>query len=175
MRNIGLRLLAFSILLFIFDMSCEAFTIDSKVEAHELVQQETITTISLIRNFLDGECSIESLSNEIGSLNEIKKNYPNWELIEVKEGTIYFQKYIDDISPLLKANGYFGITTEGVLSIYNGEPKQRQLIQSFFQIDIEKLESKSIEELTKGIPIQTKEHYVQVIESFKAYLLNDKG
>lgn len=156
-------------------MSCEAFTIDSKVEAHELVQQETITTISLIRNFLDGECSIESLSNEIGSLNEIKKNYPNWELIEVKEGTIYFQKYIDDISPLLKANGYFGITTEGVLSIYNGEPKQRQLIQSFFQIDIEKLESKSIEELTKGIPIQTKEHYVQVIESFKAYLLNDKG
>lgn len=175
MRNIGLRLLAFSILLFIFDISCEAFTIDSKVEAHELVPQETITTISLIRNFLDGECSIESLSNEIGSLNEIKKIYPNWELIEIKEGTIYFQKYIDDISPLLKANGYFGITTEGVLSIYNGEPKQKQLIQSFFQIDIEKLESKSIEELTKGIPIQTKEHYVQVIESFKAYLLNDKG
>lgn len=175
MRNIGLRLLAFSILLFIFDMSCEAFTINSKVEAHELVQQETITTISLIRNFLDGECSIETLSNEIGSLNEIKKNYSNWELIEIKEGTIYFRKYIDDISPLLKANGYFGITTEGVLSIFNGEPKQKQLIQSFFQIDVEKLESKSIEELTKGIPIQTKEHYVQVIESFKVYLLNDKG
>lgn len=175
MRNLGLRLLAFSILLFIFDMSYEAFTIDSKVEAHNVVQQETITTISLIRNFLDGECSIESLSNEIGNLNEIKEVYPNWDLIEIKEGTIYLQKYIDDISPLLKANGYFGITTEGVLSIYNGEPKQKQLIQSFFQIDIEKLESKSIEELTKGIPIQTKEHYVQVIESFKAYLLNDKG
>lgn len=175
MRNIGVRLLALFILLFILDMSCEVFTINSKVEAHELVQEESITTISLVRFFLDGEFSIEIVPKNVESFNELKMKYSNWELVEIKEGTIYFQKYVDDISPLLKTNGYFGITTEGVLSIYNGEPKQQKIIQSFFQIDIEKLETKYIEELTKGIPIQTKEHYVQVINTFKAYSLKDKG
>lgn len=175
MRNIVVKLLTLFLLLFIFDLSCEAFTIDSKVEARENVQQAKITNIQLVRIFLDGDSSIELVTTPPNTVNEVVQLYSDWELVDINGENIYFRKFIDDISPLLKTNGYFGITTEGVLSIYYGEPKQQQLIQSFFQIDIEKLESKLIEELIKGIPIQTKEHYVQVIETFKPYYFDQTG
>lgn len=83
--------------------------------------------------------------------------------------TMVFRKQVDDISPLLKANGYFGITEDGVLTIFNGRPDQLRIIQSFFQIDIKKLESKKQEELLQGIPIKTKDRYVEVLETFKQY------
>jgi forespore regulator of the sigma-K checkpoint len=70
---------------------------------------------------------------------------------------------------LLKTNGYFGITHKGVLSIFNGRPEQSKIIQSFFQIDIKKLESNKQKELLDGIPIKTKDRYVHVLETFKPY------
>ena len=175
MRNIVVKLLTLCLLLFIFDLSCEAFTIDSKVEAREYAQQAKITNIQLARIFLDGDSCIELVITPPNKVNEVVQLYSDWELVDIKGETIYFRKFIDDISPLLKTNGYFGITTEGVLSIYYGEPKQQQLIQSFFQIDIEKLESKFMEDLIRGIPVQTKEHYVQVIETFKRYYFDETG
>jgi forespore regulator of the sigma-K checkpoint len=57
------------------------------------------------------------------------------------------------------------------LTIFNGRPGQSRIIQSFFQIDIRKLESKRQEELIQGIPIKTKDQYVQVLETFKPYSL----
>jgi forespore regulator of the sigma-K checkpoint len=72
---------------------------------------------------------------------------------------------------LLKANGFFGITEDGVLSIFNGRPDQLRIIQSFFQIDIMKLESAKQEELLQGIPIKTKDRFVEVLETFKPYSL----
>jgi len=85
------------------------------------------------------------------------------------ETTMVFRKQMDDISPLLKANGYFGITEDGVLTIFNGRPDRSRIIQSFFQIDVRKLESKKQEELIQGIPIKTKDRYVEVLETFKPY------
>ena len=80
-----------------------------------------------------------------------------------------FSKKAEDISPLLKANGYFGVTDDGILTIFNGKPYKSHIIQSFFQIDVGKLESTKREELIKGIPIKTKDRYVEVLETFKTY------
>jgi len=57
------------------------------------------------------------------------------------------------------------------LSIFNGRPDQLRIIQSFFQIDIKKLESTKQEELLQGIPIKTKDRFVEVLETFKPYSL----
>ena len=87
------------------------------------------------------------------------------------ETSMVFRKQVNDISPLLKANGYFGVTDEGVLTIYNGRPDQSMIIQSFYQIDVNKLESRVQQELLQGIPIKTKDRYVEVLETFKPYTL----
>ena len=95
--------------------------------------------------------------------------YDEWQFIGVKNEKLVFRKEMDDISPLLKANGYFGVTDEGILTIFNGKPYKSNIIQSFFQIDVGKLESHKRLELKEGIPIKNKDQYVEVLETIKTY------
>lgn len=139
------------------------------VKATKSDEEPIEMTIILERMYVDGELSQETVVEKIWSLEDFWAKYDDWQLIEMKKAQLVFRKNIDDISPLLKANGYFGITNEGVFTIFNGRPRQTNIIQSFFQIDLGKLESKKWEELKKGIPIKTKEQYVEVIETFKVY------
>lgn len=131
-------------------------------------------TIILERVFVDGEVSEEILHEPYLSTKEYIKKYKNWKLVEMDDAQIVFQKQVDDISPLLKSNGYFGISNDGTLSIFNGKPNKADIIQSFFQIDMKKLEGKKQEELLKGIPIKSKEDYTSVLETLKRYSIPKK-
>ncbi|MBH9967119.1 forespore regulator of the sigma-K checkpoint [[Bacillus] enclensis] len=126
-------------------------------------------TVKLERVYLDGEISEEIVQETIWSMEDFWAAYADWQLIDMTEEEVIFQKQVDDISPLLKTNGYFGISENGVLSIFNGKPGQAEIIQSFFQIDVEKLESNSHETLIKGIPVKSKQKFEEVLESFKQY------
>lgn len=126
-------------------------------------------TVILERVYLDGEISEEKVEETVLSMEDLLYRYDGWQFIRMNEDTVVFQQYIDDISPLLKANGYFGLTEEGVLTIFNGRPDESKIIQSFFQIDVGKLESRKRLQLKKGIPIKTKDQYEKVIEAFKPY------
>ncbi|RSK29392.1 regulator [Bacillus sp. HMF5848] len=128
-------------------------------------------TVLLERVYIDGEVSEEIVEETIWSMEDFWSEYADWQLVDQNEEIIVFQKNIDDISPLLKANGYFGITDEGILTIFNGKPEHspHNVIQSFFQINIEKLESYQHDELRKGIRIESKDQYEHVIETFKPY------
>lgn len=141
---------------------------------HELKKTEPLRlTVILERNYLDGEVGQELVQETCWSLENFWSKYDQWQLIHIDKSKMVFRKDIDDISPLTKANGYFGITDKGVLTIFNGRPDRSRIIQSFFQIDIRKLESKKQEELLQGIPIRTKDRYVEVLETFKHYSKKD--
>lgn len=127
-------------------------------------------TIVLERQYLDGEMSEEKVTETVDSMTEIWKKYRGWQLVTLDDQTIVFRKTINDISPLLKTNGYFGITNDGTLSIFNGKPgRSSEIIQSFFQIDVQKLESRQQEKLKKGIRVLSKERYEQVIEMYRHF------
>ncbi|WP_456278140.1 BofC C-terminal domain-containing protein [Bacillus sp. AK128] len=143
----------------------------AKTEAYEVTGPLTVTVI-LERVYLDGEVSEEVKEETIWSMEDFWAEYSSWQLIDQDEELIVFQKQIDDISPLLKANGYFGLTENGTLTIFNGKPNSDNVIQSFFQIDVSKLESRQHEELKKGIPIHSKDNYVEVLEVFKTFSMS---
>ncbi|NMD70568.1 Forespore regulator of the sigma-K checkpoint, BofC [Bacillus sp. DNRA2] len=126
-------------------------------------------TIVLQRVYLDGDMSEEVITETANSMHEIQERYEQWQLIDKQDSKLVFRLCFDDISPLLKANGYFGITDEGILTIFNGKPKHSKIIHSFYQIDVGKLESRKKQQLMKGIPIKTKDRYQQVLETFKPY------
>jgi forespore regulator of the sigma-K checkpoint len=142
-----------------------------KIENHQDQQklEPQQLTIILERIYLDGEISEEVVLDSYWSEENFWAKYDQWQLVDMDESTMVFRKQMDDISPLLKANGYFGITDDGVLTIFNGRPDRSQIIQSFFQIDVKRLESRKQEELLQGIPIKTKDRYVEVLETFKPY------
>ncbi|CAM3706303.1 sporulation cell-cell signaling protein BofC [Aeromicrobium ponti] len=125
--------------------------------------------VILERVYLDGEVSHESIEETIWAMEDFWTKYDQWQLVDMDTDYMMFRRQMDDISPLLKANGYFGLTEDGTLTIFNGRPHKTNIIQSFFQIDLGKLESTKCEELKKGIPIMTKDRYVEVLETFKDY------
>ncbi|MDQ0214577.1 forespore regulator of the sigma-K checkpoint [Oikeobacillus pervagus] len=131
--------------------------------------QAEVITVKLQREYIDGEVSEEVKKQTIHSLEEFWTQYEQWDVVDIGKDYVIFRQKMDDISPLLKSNGYFGVTEDGVLSIFNGTPDQSKIIHTFFQIDVRKLESKIHHELKKGIPIESKKNYDQVLESFKPY------
>ena len=131
-------------------------------------------TIILQRVYLNGDVSEEVVTDTFWSMEDCFSKYDQWELVDQQGEQMIFQKNMNDISPLLKANGYFGITEEGILTIFNGRPHNSKVIQSFFQIDMGKLESRKREQLRRGIPIKTKHRYEKVLETFAPYTIVDK-
>lgn len=143
----------------------------SRYESEQSIETIAPTSIKVIleRVYLDGEVSEEIIAQTAEGMKTFWANYDDWLIIEHTPDTIILQKQVDDISPLLKINGYFGLTEEGVLTIFDGKPKKEQIIQSFYYIDTEKLESTYYEELREGIPVLNRDHYREVLSMFKQY------
>ncbi|WP_066257863.1 intercompartmental signaling factor BofC [Neobacillus drentensis] len=169
-------LAGFAVLLFMFIINADGITMvgaASQIDSpHPQEKTEPLNiTVILERVYLDGEISQEVVHETCWSMENFWAKYDQWQLTDMDDSTMVFRKQVNDISPLLKANGFFGVTEDGVLTIFNGRPDQLRIIQSFFQIDIKKLESSKQEELIQGIPIKTKDRYVEVLETFKPYSL----
>lgn len=127
-------------------------------------------TVILERIYLDGEVSEEIIEETIWAMEDFWSEYTDWQLVHQDEEQVVFQQHVDDISPLLKSNGYFGISDDGVLTIFDGNPNSsNKVIQSFFQLDIEKLESRQHDLLKKGIKVGTKQEYINVLETFRTF------
>lgn len=141
-------------------------------EGESVVPSEPIElTVLLKRKYLDGEESEEAVKETIWAMEDFWAKYDSWQLVDMNEKQLLFEKEMDDISPLMKANGFFGIESDGTLSIFNGKPEEKEVIQSFFQIDIQRLESNQHNRLKEGIPVKSKEDYQDVIESMKHHTL----
>ncbi|MBM7691898.1 forespore regulator of the sigma-K checkpoint [Peribacillus deserti] len=128
-----------------------------------------IREVILQRVYVDGDISEESLTETIWSMEDFWAQYTGWQLISQNNKQVIFQKHLNDISPLLKTNGYFGLSDDGTLSIFNGRPSESHIIQSFFQLDIKKLEGRTQKKLYDGIKISDKKQYDDVLETFKSY------
>ncbi|MFY4774745.1 BofC C-terminal domain-containing protein [Metabacillus sp. RGM 3146] len=126
--------------------------------------------VILERVYLDGETSQEQKKEKIWSMEDFWARYEDWQLLDESPSQMVFRKQMDDISPLMKANGYFGLSNEGILTIFLGKPEpSSKVIQSFFQIDVGKLESRNHSELNKGIRVGTRDHYLRVIETYRHF------
>ncbi|MBL6009714.1 intercompartmental signaling factor BofC [Bacillus sp. PK3-037] len=138
----------------------------AEVEHYEPLQVH----VQLEKVYLDGEVSIEHKREKVLSMDDFWADYAGWTLVEHKNGYVLFRKQVDDISPLSKVNGYIGVSDSGVISTFHGRPESdSEPIQSFFQIDLERLESHMQKNLEKGIPFRTKAEFEDVIEHIKTY------
>jgi forespore regulator of the sigma-K checkpoint len=103
------------------------------------------------------------------------KNNPYTVVGLVAEGSVHFVKTIEDLSPRCKENAYFGMDKGGNLSLFEGVPRvgDSNVIQTFFQLNIEHLESSlprdAIKELYRGIQVRDLSEYNSVLSTFSDY------
>ncbi|WP_409297486.1 BofC C-terminal domain-containing protein [Peribacillus sp. SCS-26] len=133
------------------------------------LQNPQMREVILQRVYVDGDVSEEKIKERIWSMEDFFAQYTGWELVAQNKKQIILKKPVNDISPLLKSNGYFGLSDGGTLSIFNGRPREYRIIQSFFQLDMRKLEGSRQRQLTDGIKISDRQQYNEVIETFKSY------
>ncbi|MEI4602386.1 BofC C-terminal domain-containing protein [Bacillus cereus] len=157
-------------------MFCFVYETNVKAEGPvpEVTKKEPEVTILLERMYVDGEVSEEILTEKVVDLEKFLQQYKEWQLVDRDDVQIVLQKKVDDISPLLKTSGYFGVSEEGILQIFKGVPKSDNAIHSFFQIDMKKLESYERVKLKRGIRIKSKEGFVRTIEKMKQYAVQNK-
>lgn len=140
----------------------------TSINTFEAFEPKNVKVI-LARIYLDGEVSEEIIEETIWSMEDFWAEYEEWDLVDQDDVQVVFQQKVDDISPLLKINGYFGISEEGILNIYDGNPSDDKVIQSFFQINMKELKSQQHQELQKGIPILSRDRYEEVLKTYKKY------
>ncbi|MGN8645634.1 BofC C-terminal domain-containing protein [Gracilibacillus sp. HCP3S3_G5_1] len=142
---------------------------EEKEQEVMVMSQDPLTIeLTLEKQYIDGNIETDYVKETIASMEDFWSEYQEWQVVEQKEGFIRFRKEVDDISPYLKANGYFGIKN-GQLTIFEGVPVQESAVQSFYQIDTEELETHLYEQLKEGIKINTKQDYLEVLETFRSY------
>ncbi|RBW70417.1 intercompartmental signaling factor BofC [Bacillus taeanensis] len=137
-------------------------------EVFQITGPKTIN-VHLRTAYLDGEIIEEVVQETIWAMEDFWASYDDWQLIDQNEEQVIFQKEVPSISPLSKANGYFGISSENILTMYDGKPSGKREIKKFFQLDLKKLEANYEEALSKGIDIKSTDHYQDVLNKMSNY------
>ncbi|OGX68264.1 MAG: hypothetical protein A2189_00090 [Paenibacillus sp. RIFOXYA1_FULL_44_5] len=98
---------------------------------------------------------------------------PKWFVGINQDESIYFVEQITDLSPECKKNAYFSVDKQGNLSLFDGLPAADKVIQTFFQLDLEKVVSSlpkgTLDQLYAGIHVNDLTEYNSVLSTFSDY------
>ena len=88
-------------------------------------------------------------------------------------GAVALEERIDDLSPACKESAVFGIDKAGNLSLFDGPPERNRVLRTFFQLDVNYMESSlpqdRIDALVRGIRISDVDEFNSVLSSFSDY------
>lgn len=103
--------------------------------------------------------------------------HPEWTGQLEGTDTVVFTEQVNDLSEACKDNAYISLDKNGHLSLFDGPPKKDKVIRTFFQIDIEYLESslphETVEKLYEGIRIHDLSEYNSVLSTFSDYAVDE--
>jgi forespore regulator of the sigma-K checkpoint len=124
----------------------------------------------LSRTYLCGLKDEERKQLKGESLQQELSAYSGWEIISAEAGRLVLLKRENDIAPTCKANGYFGLSPDGVLTLFNGLPAEQDVIQTFYQINTKRMEAslpkEEIELLHRGIRVRDLAEYNSVLSTY---------
>lgn len=164
MRKVIMMFAAGAILIVLFSPLPLHVQADEMAGTSERTYEPKTVSIYLKKIYLDGRVTVAVKQETIFSMEDFWARYRGWKIVDQNREEIMFVKEVNDISPLLKESGYFGLSNENILKIYNGKPDRNNVIHSFFQIDVRKLESRLKQRLKKGIPVKSKERYRTMLQ-----------
>jgi len=108
---------------------------------------------------------------------ELAASHPDWEFRAESERAVVFIEHIDDLSEACKRNAYIGVDARGALTLFDGPPSEARAVKTFFQLDVEHLESALPEEvvtqLREGIRITDISDYQSVLSTFSDYAIEE--
>lgn len=147
-----------------------ALAVDQSVS----VNPELAVRVVKRTEYICGVVAEEKTTLSKAALSKWKQAHPNgW----MREGDrTVLTEVVEDLAPLCKTNGYFGLNEAGELTLFNGVPKEAKAIQTFFRINIKRMESglphEPIASLYQGIRIKDLAEYNSVLSTFSEFAVD---
>lgn len=130
-----------------------------------------------VKQYVCGSESSVLGRKSIKELAEILQSNPTLELTVPAAGKARVTETIDDLSPDCRGSAQFGLDAEGRLHLYDGSPSEDKVIRTFFQLDVELMESslppEAIQELRAGIRIEDMAQYNSVLSTFSDFSVEE--
>lgn len=105
----------------------------------------------------------------------LKQQHPEWTLEGIDGDKVVYFVEIEDLSPGCRNNAFFGLDHNDQLALYEGKPDTGKVIRTYFQVDLEHLESsmpkEALSELREGIQVTDFAEYNSVLSTFSDYAL----
>jgi forespore regulator of the sigma-K checkpoint len=143
-------------------------------EAIDVIAKQPVKLI-LKTNYMCGTEIGTKEFDQVKDMEEWLEAQNNLWITEGKKDSVYTmsRNVLNDLSPLCKQKGYFGLSKEGVLTMFQGPPTDNHVIQTFFRIDTQLLESKLPKEkvgsLKQGIRVHSVDEYLNVLSTFEEF------
>lgn len=138
-----------------------------------LKQQIGPIELVLHRTYLCGEETRQLGIRPATEAAELLTKHREWAASLDSSGKLTLEEAIDDLSPRCRKTAYMGMDNDGNLSLYDGPPWQEKVIRTFFQLDVEMLESRLAEErvreLAEGIRVSDKDEYNSVLSTYNEF------
>ncbi|MEW9700110.1 BofC C-terminal domain-containing protein [Paenibacillus sp. SI8] len=132
----------------------------------------------LFKSYICGEERQELGTLTPSQMLDEQTKHPDWLLSLSAKGEVTFTQHINDLSPECKLRAVFGIDENGNLSLFNGNPGKDNVIRTFFQLNIQHLESSlprdTVKQLHDGIRVSDVEEYNSVLSTFSDYAVEEK-
>ena len=132
--------------------------------------------LTLITHYVCGQDVVE-VKNDVLSLQDIAQKYPEWAIEKQNPTTneLTLKRNVEELAPECK-DAYFGLDKEGRLILFKGDSQNKEVIETFFQIDIESLETELPEEplrqLNEGIPVHDIAEFNSVLSTFTEFIVD---
>jgi len=140
---------------------------DSAIDANSGL---TLFNVTKRNVFVCGEETEELGQLTYGQIQELLKDNQSLEVSMISDSDAILTEHIEDLSPECRESAYFGVDEDGNFSLFAGDPKDARVMRTFFQIDIERLESslprETIQQLYKGIKVTDYASYHSVLSTF---------
>ena len=166
-------------------MTSEPEHMSGSAAAPETAGREEVPWLAEIKN-ADGTrevwlrkvyvCGEETVSLGLMNGSEIDRLYQEhaeWTIARQDDGSVVFTEYVNDLSPACKESAYFGIDQDGNLTLFQGLPADENIIRTFFQLDIQYLETslpkETVQQLYEGIRIRDVEEFNSVLSTFSSF------
>lgn len=125
--------------------------------------------LRLLRTYLCGVKTEEQRQTE-QTLAQVLAEHNGWEIVSAQEGHLVLHKMVNDLAPSCKENGYFGLSGDGFLTLFDGLPREQKIVQAFYPLDLEKMESSlpkaEVELLKQGIRVRDLAEYNSVLSTY---------
>ncbi|MFC7748428.1 BofC C-terminal domain-containing protein [Paenibacillus thermoaerophilus] len=131
----------------------------------------------MVKQYICGTESISLGQKTARELQQLLDDHPDWELTITGDAKVRIAETIEDLSPACKATAYFGMDDTGHLNLYEGPPENEKVLRTFFQLNVEHMESslppEAIQELRKGIRVEDLAQYNSVLSTFNDFAVDD--